>query len=114
MPYFSIETNLPVGQESKQALLKKATVFIAVMLGKPESFVMVSITPESPLFFGGNDQPTAFVQLKSIGLPKDRCAEFSEKICGFLQQELKIPKERIFIDFIELDGKMFGWSGKTF
>ncbi|MBN1847497.1 MAG: hypothetical protein JW932_02845 [Deltaproteobacteria bacterium] len=114
MPYFSIETNSVIKKESKQALLKKATVFIAVMLGKPESFVMVSIQSESDLVFGGSHQTAAFVQLKSIGLPKDRCAEFSDKICGFIHQEMKIPKERIYIDFTDINGTMFGWNGKTF
>jgi len=114
MPYFSIETNSVMEEETKQALLKKATVFIAVMLGKPESFVMVSISPGADLVFGGNNQPAAFVQLKSIGMPKDRCTDFSGKICGFINQELNIPKERIYIDFIDLNAKMFGWNGKTF
>ena len=114
MPYFSIETNLPLEEESRQNLLKKATVFIAVMLGKPESFVMVSVKPKSELVFGGDNLPAAFIQLKSIGLSKDRCTEYSEKICSFLKQELEIPKDRIFIDFSDLDRKMFGWNAKTF
>jgi hypothetical protein len=40
--------------------------------------------------------------------------EYSEKICGYIQEELGIPKDRIFIDFTNLVGYMFGWSGKTF
>ena len=114
MPYFGIETNVSVEKKIEQELLKKATVFMAVLLGKPESFVMVSMKYESALVFGGNNRPAAFVRLKSIGLPKDRCMEFSKKICGFLQQELKIPSDRVFIDFTDLDGNMFGWNEKTF
>jgi phenylpyruvate tautomerase len=47
------------------------------------------------LIFAGADDPAAFVRLKSIGLAKDLCAEFSEKICGFIEQELGVPKDRV-------------------
>jgi len=114
MPYFSIETNQPIDQESNQQLLKKTSAFIADLLGKPEAYVMISIQPETPLIFGGSDAPAAFVRLKSIGLPQERCPELSEKICRLIEQELAVPRDRIFIDFKDLAGNMFGWNGKTF
>ena len=114
MPYFSIETNQTIDQVSNRDLMKKTSVFIAELLAKPESYVMIAIKPETPLTFAGSDEPTAFVRLKSIGLPKERCSEFSEKICGFVKQELEVPPNRVFIDFKDLEREMFGWNGKTF
>ena len=114
MPYFSIETNQALDRASNQQLLNKASAFIADLLGKTESYVMVSIQPESPLVFGGSDEPAAFVRLKSIGLPTDRCPELSQKICRLIEQELGVPQDRIFIDFKDLARNMFGWNGKTF
>ena len=114
MPYFSIETNQAIDRASNQQLLKKTSAFIAALLGKPESYVMVSIQPETLLVFGGSDDPAAFVRLKSIGLPLDRCQELSEKICHHIEQELGVPQDRIFIDFKDLARNMFGWNGKTF
>ena len=114
MPYFSIETNRAVDQAFNRELMKKASAFIAELLGKPESYVMIAITPETPLIFAGSDEPAAFVRLKSIGLPKERGTAFSEKICGFVEQELEIPPNRVFIDFKNLEREMFGWNGKTF
>lgn len=87
---------------------------IAGFLKKPESFVMVSIKADLPLMFGGTDEPTAFVRLKSIGLPEDRCPELSKEICDFLEQELKVQPNRVFIDFKALDRPLFGWNRKTF
>ena len=113
MPYFSIETNKSIDKSSTQELMGLTSTFISELVGKPEQVLMVSIKPDTPLIFAGNDSPVAFVRLKSIGLPKDRCSEFSESICGFVEKELGIPQDRVFIDFIELDGKMFGWNGKT-
>ena len=114
MPYVSIETNQPIDQTSNRDLMKKASAFIAELLGKPESYVMISIKPGTPLLFGGSDEPAAFVRLKSIGLPKENCSELSEKICGFFEQELEVPPNRVFIDFKDLEREMFGWNAKTF
>jgi hypothetical protein len=66
------------------------------------------------LIFAGSDEPAAFIRLKSIGLPKERNTDFSEKICGFVEQELKVPPNRVFIDFKDLERDMFGWNAKTF
>ena len=114
MPYFSIETNQSIDRTANQQLLKKTSAFIADLLGKPESYVMISIQPDKPLVFGGSDEPAAFVRLKSIGLPVDRCPELSEKICHLIERKLGVPKERVFIDFKDLARNMFGWNGNTF
>jgi phenylpyruvate tautomerase PptA (4-oxalocrotonate tautomerase family) len=114
MPYFSIETNQPVDRESKGALLKKLSAFVAELLGKPESYVMIALKPGTDLIFAGSDEPAAFVRLKSIGLPGKGCGQFSEKICRLIEQELHIPRNRVFIDFKDLERSMFGWDGKTF
>jgi phenylpyruvate tautomerase len=114
MPYFNIDTNQTLDAASTQALIKKASAFIADLLNKPESYVMVSIKPGTPLSFGGSNDPAAFARLKSIGLPKDRCAGFSEKICSFIDQELGVSQNRVFIDFKDLERNLFGWDGKTF
>ncbi len=114
MPYFSIETSKPVETSQMKDMAKKASGFLAELLGKPEAYVMVSIKHIPAMSFAGSDLATAFVRLKSIGLSADQCPDLSEKICGFIHQELGIPIDRIFIDFKNLDGKMFGWNGKTF
>jgi phenylpyruvate tautomerase len=114
MPFFKIETNQQLNDTGTQNILKKSSELISEMLSKPEKFVMVSIETNKQMMFGGDTEPTAFVQLKSIGLPVDRCAEFSGKICQFLSDEFGIQPDRVFIDFKDLERNMFGWNGKTF
>ena len=114
MPYISIETNQTVDQAANLDLMKKLSAFIAELLGKPESYVMVAIKPGTPLIFAGSDEPAAFVRLKSIGLPKEHCTGLSEKICGFVEQKLEVPPNRVFIDFKDLERELFGWNSKTF
>ena len=114
MPYFSIETNRPVDPVAKEAFLQKASAFAAGLVGKPESYVMTAVKDDLYMSFAGDMEPAAFVRLYSIGLPTDRCAAFSEKICAFVEQEFQIPQNRIFIDFRDLERSMFGWDGRTF
>ena len=47
MPYFSIETNQTIDETSNRDLMTKTSAFIAELLGKPESYVMISLPPES-------------------------------------------------------------------
>ena len=114
MPYFSIDTNQSIDRDAGKQLSRKTSAFIAELLGKLESYVMISIQPDTPLFFGGSDEPAAYVRLKAIGLPTDRCPELSAKICHLVEQEIGVPQDRIFIDFTDLERNMFGWNGKTF
>jgi len=113
MPYFSIETNKQIDDTVNSSLMKKATSFLAEMMGKPEHVIMVTIKPGKPYVFGGTDEPTAFVQIKAVGLEKDKCPEFSKQICDFLETEISVPKDRVFIEFIDIDPTIFGFNGNT-
>ena len=114
MPYFSIETSKTIDQVGEEAFTHKASAFIAELLGKPEAYVMVAIKHSAPMRFGGGLEPTAMVQLYSIGLPEERCAEFAGKICAFIEDGLGVAPDRVYIDFRDLKRSMFGWNGKTF
>ncbi|MDZ7762051.1 MAG: phenylpyruvate tautomerase MIF-related protein [Desulfovermiculus sp.] len=114
MPYFTVQTNQDIEQSARHALLTKASAFIADLVGKPESYVMVRIHGGADMLFGGMDEPAAYVQLKSIGLSKEKCPEYAEKICEFLEEELKVSRDRAFIDFTDIDRGMFALKGKTF
>jgi phenylpyruvate tautomerase PptA (4-oxalocrotonate tautomerase family) len=114
MPYFSIETSTKIDQMDVETLTHKASVFVAELLGKPEGYVMVALKHSTAMRFGGALDPAVMVNLYSIGLPKGRCAEFSKKICAFVQEALGVPPARVFIDFRDLERSMFGWNSKTF
>ena len=113
MPYFSIETNRQINEEANSSLMKKATGFLAEMMEKPEHVIMVTIKPRMPYVFGGKDEPTAFVQIKAVSLEKDKCSEFTRQVCDFLEAEISVPKDRVFIEFIDIDPTIFGFNGNT-
>jgi len=112
MPYLKIQTNKEI--DDKGPLMKEMTGLLVELLGKPEKYIMIAVEPFTEMSFGGTDEPTAFVELKSIGLPSDVTSELSEAICKLINRQLAIPPDRIYIEFIDAPRNMFGWNGDTF
>jgi len=114
MPYLQIQTNVDVKPEQQAILLANASLMVANALGKPESYVMVALQANTPMLFAGTEQPTAFLELKSIRLPTGSTAELSQKLCAFIENSLKIPKDRVYIEFMNAEASLWGWNGRTF
>ncbi|MGB5225297.1 MAG: phenylpyruvate tautomerase MIF-related protein [Arenicellales bacterium] len=114
MPLLTISTNISLDNEAAQALCLKASSHVASLLGKPESYVMVSLQASMIMSFAGDAAPCASVQLKSLGLPGQQTTEFSVSLCDFLHQQAGIPTERIYIEFSDPERHMWGWDRRTF
>lgn len=112
MPTLIIHTNVAVAD--KNALLSRCSAETADMLGKPESYVMVELADSRPMLFAGSSAPTAFIELKSLGLSSSQSAGLSNRICNLLSEQLGINPERIYIEFAAPERAMFGWNGGTF
>ncbi len=112
MPVLKIQTNATVADE--RAFIVKASEAVADDLGKPERYVMVVLEQGMPLLFGGSDAPAAYLELKSIGLPEARTEALSASLAGLMERTLKIPKDRVYIEFANAKGSMWGWNGSTF
>ena len=112
MPLLEISTNTNI--EDSQSIAVKASKLTADILGKPESYVMVKIQDKQSLLFAGSNEPAAHVQLKSLGLPEDKTADFSSSLCSFINAELNIDSARIYIEFVNPERHMWGWDQRTF
>ena len=87
---------------------------MAEQLGKPESYIMTALEVDLKMTFGGSTEKTAFIEVKSIGLKQSMTEELSQFICEFMEQELEIEQDRIYIEFADAPGAMWGWDGGTF
>jgi hypothetical protein len=77
-------------------------------------YVMVLINPGCTLYFGGHDNPAALLSLHSLGLIEEQIKTCSEKLCGFINQQLGIAAERIYINFESPPRNHWGWNNTTF
>ena len=112
MPVLQIMTNVSI--DNADALAKQASKLTAGILGKPESYVMVSINGGADLIFAGTNEPCAHLMLKSLGLPESETRTYSENLCSFIEQQLGVSPARIYIEFINPERHMFGWDNRTF
>nr|AYE92699.1 macrophage migration inhibitory factor [Sinohyriopsis cumingii] len=113
MPIFRIYTNTPKS-EIPDGFLLQASHFIAKQLGKPESYVTVRIHPEQMMCHGGSTDPCASVELLSLGSLGPTNNEHAKAISDFIEKHLKIPRQRFFINFVDLDSSNIALGGKTF
>jgi phenylpyruvate tautomerase PptA (4-oxalocrotonate tautomerase family) len=114
MPLLKIQANVAVPAERHRELLAKASALAAELLGKPERYVMVTVEDARAMLFAGTDAPLAYLELKSIGLPAERTAAMSQRLCELLHSELGIPQERVYIEFADAARPLWGWNGGTF
>jgi len=112
MPYLKLQTNTRIDDEA--LLIKDITALLSTILGKPEKFIMIAVEPEIQIHFGGSDEPAAFVELKSIGLPAEITPKLSLAVCTLLEEQLEIPADRVYIEFSDAQRNMFGWNKGTF
>lgn len=84
-------------------------------LGKPESYVMTSFESKIMMTFGGTFDPVCYIEIKNIGtMQSDQTKAISKDFCQEINSQLGIAKNRIYIEFNDAKGYMWGWNGSTF
>ena len=114
MPLLKIQTNAPMDKQKSQPLLQNVSQRIAQALNKPEQYMMVSLAADLPMLFAGTSEPTAFLEFKGIGLPTAKTGELSQLLCEWVESELGVAPQRIYINFADVPASLWGWNGETF
>jgi len=109
-----LKTNIAIAENKQSDLLQQCSQLTASILGKPEGYVMVILEDNCRLIFGGNDQPAAYIEFKSIGLPEDTTPGLSQTLCESISDATGIAANRIYIEFANADRHLWGWNNTTF
>ena len=114
MPLIHVQTSATAVADAK-VLLQELSAELAALLGKPERYVMTLMRTGVPMTFGGDSAPCCYVEVKSIGgLAGDRPRAISAALAATLERGLGVPAERVYIDFEDVPGRLWGWNGSTF
>ena len=113
MPYLSIHTNSALGDEEQTALLNAASKIVASHLEKPEEYVMASFVPAKHIRFAGEESPTAYLELNSIGVPDAARNPLVAALTALVAQSCKIKTERIFVVLADIPARFWGAKGAT-
>ncbi|HWJ56321.1 MAG TPA: phenylpyruvate tautomerase MIF-related protein [Vicinamibacterales bacterium] len=115
MPLIQVFTSAAAPADGAKGLLAELSKLAAARFGKPERWVMTCLVPGLPMTFAGDRAPTALVAVKNVGkMSGDDTAYLSQEICGRVSKALDVPFDRIYIDFTDAVGAMWGWNGETF
>lgn len=114
MPLLKLETTVTLAEDKRASLLPALSRVVAETTGKPEQYVMVTVSQVSMLM-AGKPGDAAFVDIRGIGeLDAKVNSELSQKICQALEQSLGIAPARIYLNFTDVPAQNWGWNGQTF
>ncbi|KAK7388145.1 hypothetical protein VNO78_22952 [Psophocarpus tetragonolobus] len=115
MPTLNVLTNVPIDSVVASDILRDATKAVAKIIGKPESYVMISLNGGVPIAFAATEDPAAYAELISIGgLSPTVNSKLSSTISEILQTKLFIHSSRFYIKFYDVQRSFFGFNGSTF
>jgi phenylpyruvate tautomerase len=114
MPLLKLETTAGLSDDKRKALLAALSRILAETVGKPEDYVMVTVS-QAAILMSGKPGEAAFVDLRSIGgLSHEVNRQLSQKLCRLLHESLGVPESRIYLNFTEVAASNWGWKGATF
>jgi len=115
MPLIQVFTSAGPPADRAKGLLGELSKLAATRFGKPERWVMTCLVPNLAMTFGDDPAPAAFVAVKNVGsMSLQDTNVLSREICERVSKALDVPFDRIYIDFADAVGAMWGWNGETF
>ncbi|KAL6603551.1 hypothetical protein ACP70R_043912 [Stipagrostis hirtigluma subsp. patula] len=115
MPQLSLSTNVPVDAVVAADILKDCSRALAKIIGKPESYVLVSINGSVPMAFAASEEPAAYGELMSIGgIGPGVNGKLSAALAEILETKLSVSRSRFYIKFDDVKGSNLGFNGSTF
>ncbi|GAB0494242.1 hypothetical protein MMPV_005533 [Pyropia vietnamensis] len=113
MPTLQVQTNVPLEGDAIDRFFAAATDVVATALGKPPSFVQVSLTTTA-MSFAGTTAPTAFVLLTSLGKVEEAAPVASRALADLLTAHLGVQPGRAYIQFFDCPRHMMALNGTPF
>jgi len=114
MPLLQLQTATPIADDKQQPLLSALSKILSESIGKPESYVMVTLR-SGPMLMGGTTGDAAFADVRSIGgLGGSTNKQIAQQVCALLQEQLGISSNRVFLNFTDVSASHWGWNGSTF
>jgi len=114
MPLLKLETTVLLSEDTQKQLLTSLSRAVAATIGKPEQYVMVTIS-QAAVIMSGKQGDAAFVDIRSIGgLSHEVNRKLSQQVCKLLTDSIGVPLDRVYLNFTNMEAGNWGWNGSTF
>ncbi len=116
MPLIKVQTSVSTVEKAEiESLLKTLSASLAKHIGKPESYVMTAFESNVPMTFGGTTDPVCYIEVKNVGsMSPTQTKTMSQDFCQTVSDAIAVPANRIYIEFADAKGYMWGWNSSTF
>ena len=113
MPFINSKITVKVSDEKKESIKAKLGQ-AAMIIRKPESYLMVGFEDEYCLYFAGEKlEKGAFVSVDLFGSGNSSAFDkMTAKICEIYAEELDIPGDHIYVEYRATGD--WGWNGRNF
>ncbi len=114
MPFIKTTTNVSVPQNKEIELKERLGKAIEAIPGKSESWLMVAIESEIPMYFKGDGKdPIAFVEVKIFGdASKEAYSNMTAELSKVYREVLNIAPDHLYVRYS--GGSDWGWNGMNF
>ena len=114
MPLIKIDVSNTVSDEQCHRLLPALSAMLAEITGKPEKYVMATVSKIAPMM-AGKPGPAAFADIRGIGgFTPAVNKKVSQTLCALLKENLQIPPDRVYMTFTDIPAANWGFNGGTF
>ena len=115
MPMIRIQTSIAIDEEKQTTMMSTLSTAVAELLGKPESYMMLILEPDTTIMMSGTAEAAALVEVRSVGsISEEEAKNLSGKISEILGKEIGVGAGRIYLNFQGVPGVMWGFDGRTF
>ena len=102
-----------VSDEQKLSIKSALGRAITAIPGKSEGWLMVGIEPEYDLWFKGENDPAAMVEVSIFGSASSNAlCTLTSHITGIMTDNIGIPSERVYVKYTSTND--WGWNGSNF
>ena len=111
MPFISTKTNVKISEEKETQLKERLGQAIAIIPGKSESWLMLAIEGEIPMYFrGDNSEPVVFIEIKTFGsASSDVYEKMTKELTKIYGDILGVAPDHMYIRYFGSDE--WGWNG---
>lgn len=113
MPFISTKTNRTLTDAQKISLKEKLGEAIAIIPGKSERWLMISLEDGLTMSLAGDMSATAMVDVEIFGSTTEAAyAKLTAEITRIVEEVANIPADRIYVKYREVD--VWGYNGENF
>ena len=114
MPLLRLQTNIVLEKSKQTQLATELSLLVAELLGKSSDFVQVILEDGQTIVFGGTEDSSVFVELRSLGFGTTSLSAIANELTRVVAKRLGVEPKRVFLNFLDLPRTHWGWNGKTF